>query len=555
MAPASDLTMHVTGFDGSAIEKRAVEEHLVERLSCADPSLWAENEQDQREISPWLGWLRITERLRHETNELSDWGAKTSRNIDDVVLLGMGGSSLAPEVMAAMLPAAPGRPKLTVLDSTDPATVLRVSDAIDLRRTLFVVASKSGDTAETCALYATFRDQYIGQTGLNAGSHFIAITDPGTSLENRARSEGFARLFLNDPEIGGRYSALSYFGLVPAALIGLDVANLLNRAHEFSRISLTETDLQANSAIRLGLVLGALAKDGRDKMTLACSSKTRAIGAWIEQLLAESTGKLGRGIVPVDGEPISSPFLYGDDRLFVGIFMADEPCTDMESLARAGHPVIRLPIAEAYNLGVEFFRWEVATAVACWVLEVNPFNQPNVDESKANTSGLLGPKSRSAFMSDGLGTNVLHAPDMKGLSVGDTIKHFFDDAASTDYVSIQAYIDRIPAHEAPLRHVQAKIRDRTKLATTLGFGPRFLHSTGQLHKGGSNTGLFVQLTAEHPRDVHIPGETYTFAALIDAQAKGDFQSLRGKKRRVLRLVTSEPRRGLLELADIVGSSP
>lgn len=552
---ASDLTMQVTGFDGSEIEGRAVTERLVQRLSDADASLWADNETEQQEIASCLGWLRVPERLRREASELSDWGARTTGNVDDVVLLGMGGSSLAPEVMAAMLPAAPGRPKLTVLDSTDPASVLRVSDAIDLSRTLFIVASKSGHTTETCALYAAFRRQYTCQAGLDAGSHFIAITDPGTALANRAARDGFARIFLNDPQIGGRYSALSYFGLVPSALIGLDVADLLARAHEFGRMTLSETDLHANGAIRLGLALGALAKDGRDKITLACSVRTQAIGAWIEQLLAESTGKQGRGIVPVDGEPLSSPFVYGDDRLFVGIYMDDEPAGDVEVLAQAGHPVIRLSIGDAYDLGAEFFRWEVATAVAGWVLEINPFDQPNVEESKANTSRVLEAEDVASHVSAGAATSLLRVPDTEKLSVANAVKTFLSSAASTDYVSIQAYIDRTGSHEAALRRIQSAIRDRSKLATTLGFGPRFLHSTGQLHKGGPNSGLFIQLTADHPQDVEVPGEPYSFATLIDAQAQGDLQSLQAKGRRVLSLVMSEPRQGLVELAAIVGSLP
>ena len=542
--------MHATALDISDAEVRARSERLVARLSDEDPSLWSAAADQQAGIANLLGWIRIAERIEPDARAISQWAAEVSAEIDDVVLLGMGGSSLAPEVMAAMLPPAAGRPRLTVLDSTDPATVRRVSGAINLERTLFIVASKSGGTLETAVLYATFRAQYADRNLSDAGSHFVAITDPDTSLARRASDEGFARTFLNDSRIGGRYSALSYFGLVPAALVGLDVASVLAGAVEFGREALQETNIEQNSAIRLGLALGVLAQRGRDKLTLALSARTQPLGAWIEQLIAESTGKQGYGIVPVDGETLGDPSVYGDDRVFVGVSVADEPIGGLDALAEAGHPVIRLTMDDVHDLGAEFLRWELATAVAGWVFGINPFDQPNVEESKANTARVLG---SAPLAEDGGGptaATALRVSGASGVTAAEAVMQFLGDTAPGDYVSIHAYLDRTPAHEARLRQIQTSIRDRTGRATTLGFGPRFLHSTGQLHKGGPNRGVFMQITCDHRDDVPIPGEAYGFAALIDAQAEGDLQSLRDKERRVLRLVAREPESGLCELVAI-----
>ena len=542
--------MHATALDISDAEVRARSERLVARLSDEDPSLWSAAADQQAEIANLLGWIRIAERIEPEARAISQWAAEVSAEIDDVVLLGMGGSSLAPEVMAAMLPPAAGRPRLTVLDSTDPATVRRVSGAIDLERTLFIVASKSGGTLETAVLYATFRAQYADRNLSDAGSHFIAITDPDTSLARRASDEGFARTFLNDSRIGGRYSALSYFGLVPTALVGLDVASVLAGAVEFGREALQETNIEQNSAIRLGLALGVLAQRGRDKLTLALSARTQPLGAWIEQLIAESTGKQGYGIVPVDGETLGDPSVYGDDRVFVGVSVADEPIGGLDALAEAGHPVIRLTMDDVHDLGAEFLRWELATAVAGWVFGINPFDQPNVEESKANTARVLGGAPLAEDGGRPTAGTALRVAGASGTTAAEAVMKFLGDTARDDYVSIHAYLDRTPAHEARLRQIQTSIRDRRGRAITLGFGPRFLHSTGQLHKGGPNRGVFMQITCDHRDDVPIPGEAYGFAALIDAQAEGDLQSLRDKERRVLRLVAREPESGLCELVAI-----
>ena len=555
MSSTPRLAMRATTLSISDAEARAGAERLVSRLSDEDASLWSHDAGQRAEIGNLLGWIRIAERLEPEAHAISQWASEISAGIDDVVLLGMGGSSLAPEVMAAMLPAAAGRPRLTVLDSTDPATVRRVSGGIDLERSLFIVASKSGGTLETATLYATFRAQYEERGIPDAGSHFVAITDPGTSLAQRATDEGFGRTFLNDPRIGGRYSALSYFGLAPAALVGLNIGKLLRRAFEFGQAALRETDIERNSAVQLGLALGVLSRRGRDKLTLALSPTTAPIGAWIEQLVAESTGKHGLGIVPVDGESLASPSVYGDDRVFVGISVGDESLDGLDALAEAGHPVIRLTMGDVHDLGAEFWRWELATAVAGWVLGINPFDQPNVEESKANTARVLegvvdgaSPLGDAAAPESGGALRVSGAP---GTTAAEAVRAFLGETAAGDYVSIHAYLDRTPAHEARLRRIQNSIRDRTKRATTLGFGPRFLHSTGQLHKGGPNRGVFMQITCDHREDVPIPGEAYGFATLIDAQAEGDVRSLRDKERRVLRLMASEPGAALDELAAVV----
>ncbi len=555
MASTPRLAMRATTLNISDAEARAGADRVVSRLSDEDASLWSDDAGQRAEIGNLLGWIRIAERLEPEADAISEWAAKASADIDDVVLLGMGGSSLAPEVMAAMLPAAAGRPRLTVLDSTDPATVRRVSDAIDLARTLFVVASKSGGTLETATLYATFRARYEERGDLDAGSHFIAITDPGTSLAQRASDDGFARTFLNDPRIGGRYSALSYFGLVPAALVGLDTAAVLRGAVEFGQAALEEADIGQNSAVRLGLALGVLAQRGRDKLSLALSPTTAPLGAWIEQLVAESTGKHGLGVVPVDGEALGDPPVYGDDRVFVGISVGDEALDGLNALAEAGHPVIRLTLSDVHDLGAEFWRWELATAVAGWVLGINPFDQPNVEESKANTARVLeGVLDGASPLRDAAATDsgeALRVSGVPGTTAAEALRAFLGKTATGDYVSIHAYLDRTPAHEARLQQIQTTIRDRTKLATTLGFGPRFLHSTGQLHKGGPNRGVFMQIIGDHRADVPIPGEAYGFATLIDAQAEGDLRSLRDKQRRVLRLAASEPTAALDELAAVV----
>ena len=542
----------------AAVLERARTENLASRLWQADPTLWSDDAQVQAAIGDRLGWLRVAQAMRSGTGGLLTWAGQRAGGIDDAVLLGMGGSSLAPEVMAAILGSAPGRPALTVLDTTDPAAVHRVADAVKLDRALFVVASKSGSTLETSTLYQHFRQRYLDAGAADPGRHFVAITDPGSSLASLAAEHGFARVFLNLADIGGRYSALSLFGLVPAALIGIDLDGLLDRAIALGQRSAAETDPGVNPPVELGIAFGALADAGRDKLTLVPSPALQPLGAWIEQLVAESTGKQGRGIVPVDGEPLGRPDRYDDDRLFVELALASEADDERESklraLAAAGHPVVRITLDQPCELGAEFLRWELATAVAGYVLGINPFDEPNVAESKANTARVLTSVEQTGALpprAQGPRRGPLAVTGLAEATVDAAIRRWVGSARAGDYFAIHAYVDRVPAHEQTLRRLQAALRDGTGHATTLGFGPRFLHSTGQLHKGGANHGLFLQITAAHAQDAAIPGQPSGFATLIDAQALGDLQSLEDKRRRTLHVHLDHPVRGLVELLDAV----
>ncbi|MCA1831278.1 MAG: bifunctional transaldolase/phosoglucose isomerase [Actinomycetota bacterium] len=493
-----------------AVERRLehmTHEKVIERLWRKDHTVW---KQDPAEISDRLGWLSVADLMRDRVTELETF-AKEARvdGFTTAVLLGMGGSSLAPEVLRTTLGVADGALDLVVLDTTHPATVARVTQDLDLPHTLFVVASKSGTTIETLSHLAYFWDK------VQDGTHFVAITDPGTSLAALGRERGFRGIFLNPPDIGGRYSALSLFGLVPAALIGADMMSLLEDAEEMATASHRCVPCAENPGAWLGAVIGEAARAGRDKLTLSLAPEIASFGAWIEQLIAESTGKEGTGIVPVTGEVLGGPEVYGDDRIFVSIAGSDEADPKLVALAQAGHPVVRLA-GGAATLGNEFFRWEMATGVAGAVLGINPFDQPNVAEAKEATAKILS----EPFTHEDSG------------DAGALLK----DVRPGDYVAIQAYLDRTPETEGALEKARTAIRDRLKVATTVGFGPRFLHSTGQLHKGGPDTGVFVQVVdSGRATDLEIPGRPYTFGRLIDAQADGDMRSLRGRKRRVARI--------------------
>ena len=516
------------------------------RLWAADLSLWTQNPLVQNLIADRLGWLRVAEAMRAGVDDLTAWSAEIAEQVDDVVLLGMGGSSLAPEVMAAVIPQAEGSPRLTVLDTTDPAAIRRVEAGIDLSRALFIVASKSGGTLETATLAEYFWSRYVAAGVEAPGRHFVAITDPGTSLAALAQDHAYARVFLNPLDIGGRYSALSFFGLVPAALAGIDLAPLLDRVIAAGQSSAANPSVNTNPPITIGVALGALARAGRDKLTLVPSVSLQPVGAWVEQLVAESTGKEGQGIAPVDGEPLGGPEVYDDDRVFVELALAGDPddgrSAHLDVLADAGHPVITIPLADPHDLGAHFLTWEFATAVAGSLLDINPFDEPNVSESKANTERVLGQVTASGAPFDipagpsdgGVQAAGSQAPDLTSALVG-----LLASVRPGDYISIQAYLDRTSTHDADLRAIQALLRDGLRRAVTLGYGPRFLHSTGQLHKGGPDTGVFLQITADRQHDVEVPGRGYTFGTLIDAQALGDFESLAARERRRLRLHLSD----------------
>ncbi|MFQ5879429.1 MAG: bifunctional transaldolase/phosoglucose isomerase [Dehalococcoidia bacterium] len=471
------------------------ETEVPRRIWTRDHTVW---KPEPAEISNRMGWLALPETMHEELGQLQAF-AEECADFERVVLLGMGGSSLAPEVLATTFG---GRP-LTVLDTTHPEGVLAVEEGGDLRRTLFVVASKSGGTVETLSHFAYFFDK-VGD-----GSQFVAITDSGTPLEALARLRGFRRVFLNPADVGGRYSALSYFGLVPAALIGADVHALLDSAQEMACACDHCVPATDNPGLLLGAATGEAARNGRDKLTLVLPDEVAAFGAWVEQLIAESSGKEGTGIVPIDGEPLGSPDAYGDDRLFVSLGAETEL-----------RPSLVIPFDGPHKLGAEFFRWELATAVAGHILGINPFDQPNVEEAKAATRRLL-------------------EADAIPQQPYDELSALLATVRPGDYLAIQAYLPRTPDNASRLQAARARLRDRLRVATTLGFGPRFLHSTGQLHKGGPPTGVFIQVVDEPSLDLPIPGKPYTFRRLLEAQSAGDLQALRARGRRVARVRLSD----------------
>ncbi|MGH2794835.1 MAG: bifunctional transaldolase/phosoglucose isomerase, partial [Actinomycetota bacterium] len=511
--------------DGALTEARAA---TVARIWQRDASLWSGDAAAQKAIRNRLGWLDAP---RWAIEQLADLRALAAdvRGFTRVVLLGMGGSSLAPEVLAATYGAAATRP-LTVVDSTDPDEISAAAQGID-ERTLFIVASKSGETIETRSHAAYFFDR------VGSGDQFVAVTDPGSPLEKAAREGGFRHVFLNPPDIGGRYSALSFFGLVPATGIGLDVEPLLARAHDAAERCMEDGE---NRGFDLGVALGELARGGRDKVTFDASPRFASFGAWAEQLLAESTGKDGKGLIPVDGERLAGPEVYGDDRVFVRIVEPGWHADAGAPLAEAGHPVVTMTAKDAEDLGMLFFVWEFATAAAGWRLGVNPFDEPNVSESKQNTGRLIEAYEREGRLPEG--TEAAAAEDLAA---------FVRGAKPGDYVAIQAFVPRNDATSAELTALRTVIRDRLRVATTVGFGPRFLHSTGQLHKGGPGTGLFVQITTDHAHDVKIPGAAYTFGVLQAAQAAGDLDSLQRHERRAIRLHLNDPVRGLRAVTEAV----
>ncbi len=478
---------------------------VIGRIWGGDHTVW---KPAPNEISNRLGWLDLAAKMGPHTSELASFADEVAAyGFQHVVLLGMGGSSLGPEVLRTTLGSKQGYPELIVLDSTVPAAIRAVTRAIDPSRTLFLVSSKSGGTIEPNVLYRYFRSL------VDDGGNFVAVTDPDTVLAALAERDGFRRVFVNPPDIGGRYSVLSYFGLVPAALIGVDVAELLARGDAMAeRCKLA--DVAENPGADLGAAMVAHALAGRDKLSLATSPGLGSFGLWVEQLIAESTGKEGTGIVPVAGEPLRPASSYGADRQFVYLRLDGDAnsATDhfVDSIEAAGHPVVRIGLADSYDLGAEFFRWEFATAVAGSMLGINPFDQPDVQRAKDRTDAVLAEHGKSGEL-----------PVVESTSVGKV-------AAQADtgrYVAVLAFIQQTPETDAALIALRTALMDRYHVATTVGYGPRFLHSTGQLHKGGPDSGLFIQLTAGHTGGLAVPGESYTFGTLADSQALGDFLAL------------------------------
>jgi transaldolase/glucose-6-phosphate isomerase len=510
----------------------------------ADPSVWSRDPGLQQEIGKWLGWMNSPMLMADSIDRLRTFAASIKRNgFTDVVLLGMGGSSLAPEVLRAVIGVAPGWPRLHMLDSTDPAAVRGVAAPPD--RTLYLFASKSGTTIEPNSLAAHFRQRLEDARVPRWADHFVAITDQGTELDRRAHEEHFRDVFINPSDIGGRYSALSFFGLVPAALMGQDVSEIVGWS--LAMLAASEPGgiaAAANPAAALGLVMGAAARDGRDKLTLVVPPGLDAFGLWVEQLIAESTGKHGAGIVPIAGEPLADPGVYGSDRLFVRIRVNGAAGEDAREAGiravKAAHtPVVEIDLPEPLALGAEFMRWEIATAIAGSLLEINPFDQPNVQQAKDATKVLLAeyktkgelPIAAPDATVGGI-TLTLTAAARKALPAGGAA------AALTllhpgDYFALLAYLGPDPALAAALQAWRHSVRDRARVATMFGYGPRYLHSTGQLHKGGPNSGVFVLISATPAEDLSIPGEPFSFGTLEQAQAIGDFASLDAAGRRAV----------------------
>ena len=522
-----------------AVEATAVRMNaarLGQRLWKKDATLWKPDAPEhQKEIAIRLGWLDVVDLMQTKVAEMTTFAGEIKRaGFTHAVLCGMGGSSLAPEVLRETLGVAKGYLDLAVLDSTDPAAVLAMEARSDLARTLFIISSKSGSTTEPNAFFQFFWKHVRQVKGERAGENFIAITDPGTAMEKRAQDHKFRRIFLNPPEIGGRFSALSFFGLVPAALMGIDVGLLLERAKGMLLACGPQIGAGQNPGLQLGAVMGTLALAGCDKLTLVSSDKIRTFGYWLEQLVAELTGKEDKGIVPVEGEPVGGPEMYGKDRLFVHLRLNAKHDRALAALAEAGLPVIEIRLTDAYDVAAEFVRWEIATAAAGWVLEIDPFDQPNVQSSKDNTKRLLAEQQAHGSLPEAGPALAATAPDF-----AEKLRRHLRSVKPGDYVALTAYVERTPRRERLLRNLQAVIATEHKAATTIGYGPRFLHSTGQLHKGGANNGVFIQFLCEDPVDAPVPDELYTFSVLKNAQALGDFQALVDRKRRALRINLGE----------------
>jgi glucose-6-phosphate isomerase len=529
------------------------------RLWSKDAALWKTDEAVQASIRNRLGWLDLPEDMLKVAGFLKVFAADIRRaGFTHMILLGMGGSSLAPEVLRLTFGAGKEGLKLFVLDTTDPGQILEAEKAAPLKKTLFIVSSKSGGTIEVMSLFKYFFAKVEKLKKEKAGEHFVAVTDPNTSLEKLAREKGFRRVFTTPEDVGGRFSALTYFGLVPAALLGVDVGRLLERAAGFARACGPEVPAEHNEPLLIGSALGLLGKAGRDKVTFVLSKEISSFGLWAEQLIAESTGKEGRGLVPVEGEELLAPKAYGNDRVFVSLAVGGRHPASLKGLEAAGHPVVRVDLSDRYDLGREFFRWEMATAVAGAVLGVNPFDEPNVSESKANTSRILAQYEASGHLPEEtplLKTKSIAVWADKGLSqdasLQDAVNAHLARGKSGDYVALMAYITNNPAHHRALLALRKKIQSATGLATTLGYGPRFLHSTGQLHKGGDDNGLFIQVTAQDAKDLSVPGTSYGFATLKMAQALGDFQAIKEHSLRGMRLHLSKVTADLAVVAKMV----
>lgn len=543
----------------------------MQRLWSRDATLWTGSDEAE-----WLGWLDIVEeRLAHSTDLKNLSQEVASAGFSDALLLGMGGSSLCPEVLRKTFGKIANHPDLHVLDSTDPAQIKAFENKIDIAKTLFIVSSKSGSTLEPNIFKQYFFEATKRVVGADkAGSHFMAITDPGSKMQKVAQADRFRHIFFGRPSIGGRYSALSNFGMVPAAVIGIDTKKFLDRSEEMVRACGASVPVESNTGAVLGIILGTAAVSGRDKVTIITSSDISDLGAWLEQLLAESTGKIGKGIIPVDREELAAPEVYGNDRVFAYIHTesASDAKTDakLTALEKAGHPVVRIAMADIYDLGAEFFRWEIATAVAGSIIGINAFNQPDVEASKIVTKKLtsqyeetgslppekpvLGDRGIKLFTDD---KNAAALAKVAGAdkSLAGYLRAHLSRIGAGDYFAVLGYIRMNEDHEERLQAIRHAVRNKKRVATCLGFGPRFLHSTGQAYKGGPNSGVFLQITCDDALDLPVPEQKYTFGVVKAAQARGDFQVLAERGRRALRVhLGSDVDAGLTTLAAAVQKS-
>ncbi|CAN5296160.1 hypothetical protein BH11CYA1_BH11CYA1_31410 [soil metagenome] len=549
---------------------------LVDKIWQKDATLWTNKDE-----AKWLEWLHVVADQQQALAEYERFAKEIKdAGFTDVLLLGMGGSSLAPEVFAITYGSKPGYPRLRILDSTDPQQIRHLDATVDLKKTLFVVSSKSGSTLEPNIYMAHFLSLVKEAVGAEAGSHFIAITDPGSKLEAAAKAENFRHIFFGYPGIGGRYSALSPFGIVPAALIGLDLQKFLTRAQDMT-VLCQEKNAQNNPGVVLGTIMGVAAKAGRNKLTIVTSAAIHDFGAWLEQLVAESTGKLGKAIIPVDLEGLSSDTaIYGEDRLFVFIKLKGDTTEfnglnnsiieeRLATLASNGHPVVTIELNDKIDLADEFFRFEIATAVAGALIEINPFDQPDVEASKIETRDLTDeyekngslPAEKSFFaegqiklFSDEVNVAVLERSASAKTLVG-LLKAHLDRLGKGDYFAMLNYIEMSKEHVEAAQKIRLNVRDQKHVATCLGFGPRFLHSTGQAYKGGPDTGVVLQVTCEDSDDLAVPGQKYSFGVVKSAQARGDFQVLTSRKRRALRVhISGNLEEGLQQLSQAISDA-
>jgi len=539
----------------------------VARLWQKDASLWSNTDENK-----WLGWLTITEQQLANLGTLKQLAVEVKKaKFKHVLLLGMGGSSLCPEVLRMTFGKIAGFPELHVLDSTDPIQIKAIEKKLDLKKTLCIVSSKSGSTLEPNIFKQYFFERVKKAVGEKlVGSRFIAVTDPGSKMQQVAESDKFWKIFAGDPSIGGRYSALSNFGMVPAAAMGMDVGKFLKTTQEMVKTCGASSPADSNPGVVLGTIMGVAANHGRDKITIITSPGIFDLGAWLEQLIAESTGKIGKGIIPVDREKLAKPDVYGNDRLFAYLRLANRPNKAQDAavaaIEKAGHPVVRITLPNVYALGQEFFRWEIATAVAGSIIGINAFNQPDVEASKIETkkltsqyeaTGSLPPESPffvakdAKLFADDKNTSALSG----GKTLGGILKTHLARIGAGDYFAVLGYIPMNAENEKALQTIRMSVRDAKKVATCLGFGPRFLHSTGQAYKGGPNSGIFLQITCDDASDLAVPGQKYTFGVVKAAQARGDFAVLAERGRRALRVhLGKNLKSGLNTLAKAVTQS-